>query len=138
MPKVCKRAGHLISEMGRASNGYCVACRKERNAWLRDSGAGRNNMLKKYGISQEIYDSIAALQCGRCAICDLTPEPIGGKKVGLFVDHDHETGLVRGLVCNGCNVGLGNFKDSAQRLRLAAQYLDDNYSEGLWPPPEDT
>lgn len=59
-------------------------------------------------------------QDGRCAICGATDE---GQPVGLNVDHDHETGEVRGLLCRSCNLGLGFFADSSERLRAAALYL---------------
>lgn len=54
---------------------------------------------------------------GQCAIC-------GDFTANLHGDHCHSTGLGRGLLCRGCNFGLGNFKDSPDRLLFAAAYLN--------------
>jgi hypothetical protein len=43
---------------------------------------------------------------------------------GLHVDHDHKTGLIRGLLCTQCNPGIGYFQDSIERLQLAIKYLE--------------
>lgn len=77
------------------------------------------HLLETYGITLETFDAILAEQKGRCAICR-TPRP--GKK-GWHVDHDHETGQVRGILCFGCNVSLGHFKDSPEVLANAIEYL---------------
>lgn len=64
-------------------------------------------------------------QGDRCAIC-------GSLDIGVIgqanwpIDHDHNTGKVRGLICNFCNKGLGNFKDDPSILRAAAEYLERN------------
>jgi hypothetical protein len=58
----------------------------------------------------------------RCAICG-SEETNNIKTNKMYVDHCHETGKVRGLLCNGCNSGLGHFKDSINNLKLAIEYL---------------
>lgn len=72
-----------------------------------------------YGITPEQYGRLLGDQHGRCAICD--QECNSGR--ALAVDHDHDTGKVRGLLCGNCNKGLGNFKDSLYLLREAEEYL---------------
>lgn len=57
-----------------------------------------------------------------CAIC--------GSAEKLRVDHCHEIGTIRGVLCNDCNLGLGRFYDSPERLRAAAEYLDSIPSLG--------
>jgi hypothetical protein len=57
---------------------------------------------------------------GRCEICGRRPQD--GER-DLHIDHDHETGLFRGLLCNNCNAGLGRFKDSTENLEAAIEYL---------------
>lgn len=73
----------------------------------------------RYGITVEDYDRMMVEQQGLCSICRGVP----GKR-GFQVDHDHNTGKVRGLLCEPCNRGLGQFKDDPILLRVAAQYLE--------------
>lgn len=63
-------------------------------------------------------------QNGACAICGGVNKD--GRK--LFVDHDHATGQVRGLLCNLCNRGIGNMRDSIKLLRAAADYLERDHA----------
>ena len=77
--------------------------------------------LKVYGLTKDDYQQMLENQRGRCAICG--KEPIRRK---LAVDHDHETGLIRGLLCFRCNFGLGWFQDDISRLRRAVSHLAGN------------
>lgn len=76
---------------------------------------------KTYGISLKEYERLYILQNGLCAICH-NPET-RNLNAFLVVDHDHNTGKVRGLLCGNCNSGLGFFKDSQENLNSAKQYL---------------
>jgi len=73
-----------------------------------------------YGITIEQYGEMLEAQGGVCAICR---EPCPSGK-NLAVDHCHETGAVRGLLCARCNSGIGQFLDSPDRLRAAIGYLE--------------
>jgi hypothetical protein len=73
----------------------------------------------RYGVPAEQWNGILAQQGFRCAICD-TDTP-GGR--GWALDHDHETGAVRGALCNGCNWGLGHFRDDPEIMERAAEYV---------------
>ncbi len=89
----------------------------------------RGNLRRAYGLTPEEYDQLSQQQGGLCAICgerEMQVNQYGVKR--LAVDHDHETGLVRGLLCNNCNNGLGRFKDNPERLLRAVSYLNH---EGL-------
>ena len=73
----------------------------------------------KYAITEEQYWAIYQKQGGKCGICHCHQ-----RYKCLAVDHDHKTGMVRGLLCEQCNRGLGRFFDSALRLRAAADYVE--------------
>ena len=78
-------------------------------------------LQQTYGLSLAEYAVLLKTQDGKCAICGVTP---GERDKRLCVDHDHKTGEIRGLLCNGCNWSLGGFRDSADLLRRAAIYLE--------------
>jgi hypothetical protein len=75
-----------------------------------------------YGITVDEFDAMLAAQRGRCAICS-SPEP--RSNCWWHIDHDHDTGHVRGLLCGPCNQGIGSLGDDPDRLRLAIAYLED-------------
>lgn len=84
----------------------------------------RHHLRSKYGLSVEEYDALLHQQGGVCAICG-RPETKHNQHgpCRLAVDHDHETGRVRGLLCSECNTGLGKFKDDETLIRRALDYL---------------
>jgi Recombination endonuclease VII len=92
---------------------YRRGYRKRRKAEDRDG-----HLRRTFGITQADYEALLARQGGGCAICGRTPG-----KVALHVDHDHETGDIRGLLCVGCNNALGQFHDDPGLLAIAADYV---------------
>jgi len=82
-----------------------------------------NSYARYYGITIQEYDSLYAKQNEGCAICQ---SPTGSNGKRLAVDHDHQTGEVRGLLCDDCNTGLGKFKDNPNLLATAINYLKGN------------
>ncbi len=110
------------SKSGRSSK--CKECSKTASkTWYKTSEKYRqiirNSGLKaRFGITSDDYYEMLEAQGGCCFICK--------KKDGknLHVDHCHETGTVRGLLCRDCNHGLGNFKDNKEFLNNAIKYLD--------------
>jgi hypothetical protein len=77
------------------------------------------HLKRKYGMTPGDYERLLAEQDGRCAICGGLP----ADGQSLHVDHCHESGLVRGLLCFNCNAGLGMFDHDGERLGAAATYL---------------
>ena len=71
--------------------------------------------LRKYRLRPEDHARMVSLRQGRCAICEQPRK--------LVVDHNHSTGEPRDLLCDGCNRGLGYFKEDPASLRRAADYL---------------
>lgn len=79
----------------------------------------RDRLRDIHGMTLDEFDALWVEQIGLCAICH-NKLPLDPK---VHVDHCHATGRIRGLLCRGCNVGLGNYKDDRTRLLNAASYL---------------
>ena len=80
------------------------------------------NLRRNYGLSVEAYEKLLKDQHHRCAICRRSDS--GHAKTSMLLpDHCHVTGMVRGLLCNNCNTGLGLFKDDTAFLAAAMEYL---------------
>ena len=80
----------------------------------------RESRLKRfYNLQPGEYEKVFNFQGGVCAICKRPPKP--GKN--LHVDHDHKTGLTRGLLCWTDNSAVGKFKDDAVKLAAALEYI---------------
>jgi hypothetical protein len=77
-------------------------------------------LMSKYGITIEQYETMLAQQRGVCAVCASAPSD--GKP--LDVDHCHTTNVVRGLLCNPCNMALGLLKDDPLRIRALETYIN--------------
>lgn len=81
------------------------------------------NLKRYYGMSAERYEQMFEAQGGACAVCS---RPGGGtsRSDRLYVDHNHETGAVRGLLCLFCNMALGQLGEDADRIRQLADYIE--------------
>lgn len=99
------------------------ASRKMRANWTPEHREYRQwcNNLRRYGLTPAEYEAKLAAQNGGCAICGGINAKSGQR---LAVDHDHETGQVRGLLCNNCNSAIGKLRDSSATARLAVAYLE--------------
>lgn len=78
-------------------------------------------LREQYGMEMEDYERLLAEQGGGCGICG-RKKPTKGKRY-FCVDHCHETGKVRGLLCYNCNVAVGHFRNSVALLEKAIGYL---------------
>lgn len=80
-----------------------------------------------YGIHPQRFEELLEEQGGVCAICrgECAMNP------RLSVDHDHDSGLIRGLLCNRCNIGLGRFREQPELLRRAAEYIEAARAKAL-------
>jgi len=92
------------------SDGFADWCKSCRNARSKEQ-----HLQRKFGITSVERDAMLEAQGGLCAICR-SDKP-------THTDHNHATGELRGLLCTGCNLGLGQFKDDPQRLIAAVRYL---------------
>ncbi len=124
--------GKLFTQCRKCRNRPTDAKKKASKKWYEKKGAAYIRAWRKkqhpdydreirlkvaYGMSQADYLGRVAAQEGRCAICNAAPDK-------LYVDHDHVTGDVRGLLCLKCNSGLGMFCDSVTSLVAAARYIE--------------
>lgn len=118
---------------GRTS--LCKVCVNEvRSAYRRKHSAkvkkrARDiHLMYSFGITQGDYDAILKSQNYSCAICGIHYTDVrvtSGRTGYLAVDHCHETGGIRGLLCNRCNLALGFLGDSQDLLHKAAKYLKE-------------
>ena len=76
--------------------------------------------LRKYGINEAKYFEMLDEQSGLCAICK---EPPSGRHGVLYIDHDHFTGDVRGLLCHHCNIAIGHVFENVDTLISMSNYL---------------
>jgi len=85
---------------------------------------------RKFDLSLEEYEELLCKQNGACAICEC-PETAtrGGVVRKLAVDHCHDTGKVRGLLCSNCNTGIGKLKDRASLVLKAYKYLEKHSAD---------
>lgn len=82
----------------------------------------RKYALKNFwGLDQSEYDEMLSDQGGTCGICG-SDTPGGGKK-NFHIDHDHDSGEIRGLLCKRCNLGIGHFNDDPELILKAVAYL---------------
>lgn len=88
-------------------------------SWLKKRDSKEKWLKSKYGLSLTEYNDLIRSQGGKCAICEKSPK----STQDYHVDHNHDTGQIRGLLCRGCNLGLGHFKESPENLTKAKIYL---------------
>lgn len=117
-PKNATKPGGLDSE--------CLRCKRARESTPEAREAKRARVLmRKYGITLEEYNAMAKAQGNRCAICGEKEQRINsyGERLPLAVDHDHDTGKIRGLLCSKHNKAIGMLGDSPGMLLSALRYL---------------
>jgi hypothetical protein len=99
---------------------HCIECVRARQRSVAYHTKRRISAhLRLYKLTSEHYARLLLAQDGKCAIC---LQPCRSRTL-LCVDHDHDTGAVRGLLCSRCNAGLGQFQDSPDVLARARAYL---------------
>lgn len=128
LPKVPKKFckfGHDTEVCGRTKHHTCRECAKRHQSnryWkhkdVRNQGSVNIRRLKRYGITVAQYNELILKQNGVCAICKTE-----GNKQSLSVDHSHETGKIRGLLCHNCNLAIGLCHDDIAILKASIEYL---------------
>jgi hypothetical protein len=90
------------------------------------------NWKRRYGMTRRAYERLLAYQGGMCAACGGPPDT---EDQILAIDHSHETGKVRGLLCKACNTALGNAKDDPAKLARLKLYLETHAPQPALPVP---
>ena len=108
---------------------WCKECRNAVAGKYYKSPEGRQrnrevHLKRKYGITLAEYDEMFDEQNGRCGICGT--EEAGSKYKHFAVDHCHDSGAIRGLLCSNCNRGIGLLGDNLKDLSKAVLYLAKN------------
>lgn len=122
----CRRVQADADLIRAAGERFCAPCWFEAVETFAPRIAGGETLSRyyqrTYGIDTTQYGEMYLQQRGKCAICQRRPKG----QDPLAVDHDHATGKVRGLLCRGCNTGLGCFEDDMASLGRAVAYLADH------------
>lgn len=106
------------------NNAYYAKRRKEKYELVRSYEKKfhyQRRLKYQYNTTEEHIESLKAIQKGKCAICE--------QEKRLVIDHCHSNQNVRGLLCNNCNTGLGQFMDNVEFLESAIEYLKVNKIE---------
>ena len=101
---------------------------REKEGQLRNT----KEVCRRFSLDISDYAEMLIQQNKVCAICKM-PEKRKSRRDGrvcaLAIDHNHQTGKIRGLLCHSCNVGLGNFEDNIDLLQKAIEYLKKHQCE---------
>ena len=128
--------GHILADTRRRrSTGgtYCLECAKRMSQDRRRSrgipkksthqdkplNSRVSHLKRSYGLTIQQVSDLLSSQDNKCAICSTT-------NFKACIDHDHRTGIVRGILCRSCNIGLGFMKDDIDHLKSAIKYLEVN------------
>jgi hypothetical protein len=118
-----KRDMFYLNARGNKTNARCRECHKLYcNAnWHAKTPIEKqaSRVRTMYGMDPQDYIAMHEQQAGKCAVCQNEPTT----QRGLHLDHCHETGAIRGLLCHNCNVALGCFNDSPALMMRAIKYL---------------
>ena len=95
---------------------------RENNRLKYLAGCKKHDLKRHYNLTVEEWNELFAEQGYACAACG---SPTSGRNNGQWcTDHNHVTGQVRGILCNGCNMAAGHLKDDPKRCLLLAKYLE--------------
>jgi len=121
-----KKEEYRLTGKGKKYDGISYT-KEYKNKWAQKPcsklKAKEYRLKKDYGITMEQYNQMLINQKECCAICNKHQNQLKKK---LDIDHNHETGKIRGLLCNPCNQAIGLLKDNSELLQSAINYLKSN------------
>ena len=109
----------------RKYSSICKLCNKDRwKKYIRSPKESKEYKLKYFfNLSYNDWELLKIKQNNSCAICNKSQDTLTKT---MAVDHDHNTGKIRGLLCDSCNLGLGKFQDNIEILENALKYMKEN------------
>lgn len=136
---ICDCGSQITARTGFLRNGGTTSCgcyqKESAKAKMTKHGRSANknskvhqeytremHIKRKYGLDIDEYNQMLKDQDNKCAICSYE---FGQKPSDTYVDHNHSTGKVRGLLCQHCNSGLGYFRDNEDNLIKGIKYLQE-------------
>lgn len=141
--KICNKEyrPRSLSNKGVCGDMYCQ--KEQRKLYNRNNKSKgikhhRQYYIKKYGLTLDMFNAMLEAQNHSCKICNKHMSENNKDKNGivkhLSIDHNHETGQVRGLLCNRCNTALGSFNDNIESLTNAIRYLNESKDSEILIP----
>jgi len=144
--KTCSICEKEFRPRDRSNKGICgdIECRYQHRLKINRENKKRNKRkpslynhhLKQYGLTLEQYEGMLEFQEHKCKIC--REEESAVDKTGtirrLAIDHDHDTGQIRGLLCSKCNIALGGFRDNVESPKRAILYLEGSKHSTVYIP----
>lgn len=121
-PSICDWCGsEFRRKPGQAFNQPGLCC---------EEGRAVRKRTAKYGIELDEYRNLLDRAAGYCEVCH-DPFPDSGQYVGYRIDHNHQTGKIRGLLCHKCNILLGYVEGSEDRVEQIIEYLSAHTPEAV-------
>lgn len=138
-----RRCGDCVREKARSyARAHPEIYRTAADRWRRENPEYteemnlRTNLDRYYGLTVEEYEAMLVAQDYKCAICRQPETALqNGKLRRLCVDHDHVTGVIRGLLCQKCNHAIGLFADDRELIARAAEYVNLPRPDGVVVQP---
>lgn len=121
-----KPRAKIVNKAWREKSREAIKARSKKWNELNREKCRLDKVQKKFGLSADDYKALVAKQNGVCAVCqrpEVARDGRSGRVKELAVDHDHETGKVRGLLCSSCNRAIGHLNEDPKLLLAAANYL---------------
>jgi len=118
--KACNTEKPMSEFYSHKRDGFQSRCKPCQRAYTKPNDR-KIHLRRKFGMSLDQYNNLFRKQSGKCAICEAHQSSL---KVSLSVDHNHNTGTLRGLLCTQCNFALGAMREDKDSIKAMITYLE--------------